>query len=188
MFRKGHVEPFFSPCGILVACLLGGLTACSGDDLSDLQAYVAEVKARPKGAMEPLPEVRVVEPFLFRANQARDPFEPDAVLQEPAVARVETGIRPDTRRPREALENFELDTLRMVGTVRQGGVVWALLKAKDGTVHRARIGNYLGKNYGRIVDIVDDRVELVEIHADSGGAWRERKAALSLGNVGEKEP
>lgn len=154
--------------------------------MSDLKAYVAEVKSRRKGSIQPLPEVRVVEPFLFRANQGRDPFEPDAVLQEPEEVRVETGIRPDTLRPREALENFELDALRMVGTVRQDGVAWALLNAKDGTIHRVRVGNYLGRNYGKIVNILDNQIELVEIYADSGGAWRERKAALGMVDTGEK--
>ncbi|MDD1650034.1 MAG: pilus assembly protein PilP [Methylococcaceae bacterium] len=172
---------------MLVSCLLAGLTACSGDDMSDLKDYVRDVKARRKGAIEPLPEVRVVEPFLFRANQARDPFEPDAVLQEPTVAQAESGVRPDTRRPREVLESFELDTLRMVGTVRQEGMVWALLNAKDGTIHRVRIGNYLGRNFGKIVKILDKQIELVEIYADSSGVWRERKAALSMTDTAEKE-
>ena len=103
-----------------------------------------------------------------------------AALQEPEEVRVETGIRPDTLRPREELENFELDSLRMVGTVRQEGVVWALLNAKDGTIHRVRVGNYLGKNYGKIVNILDNQIELVEIFADSSGAWRERKAAVGM--------
>jgi type IV pilus assembly protein PilP len=187
MFRKVQVRLFFSPRGMLVSCLLAGMTACFGDDMSDLKDYVRDVKARRKGAIEPLPEVRVVEPFLFRANQARDPFEPDAVLQEPTVARAESGVRPDTRRPREVLESFELDTLRMVGTVRQEGEVWALLNAKDGTIHRVRIGNYLGRNFGKIVKILDKQIELVEIYADSSGVWRERKAALSMADTAEKE-
>lgn len=156
--------------------------------MADLRAYVAEVKGRSKSAIEALPEVRVVEPFVFRANQARDPFEPDEVLQQPEDVQVETGIRPDTLRPREELENFELDTLRMVGTVRQEGVVWALLTAKDGTIHRVKVGNYLGKNYGKIVSILDNQIELVEIYADSSGAWRERKAAVSMADKGEKNP
>jgi type IV pilus assembly protein PilP len=154
---------------LLSAVLLSGLPGCSGDDMGDLKAYIAEVKSRRKGSIEPLPEVRVVEPFIFKSNQGRDPFEPDAVLQEPEEVRVETGIRPDTLRPREELEKFELDSLRMVGTVRQEGVMWALLNARDGTIHRVRVGNYLGRNYGKIVNILDNQIELVEIFADNSG-------------------
>lgn len=162
------------------------LPGCAEDDLADLRAYAAEVKGRSKGGIEPLPEVRVVEPFTFRANQVRDPFEADEALQQPEEARLETGVRPDTLRPREELESFELDTLRMVGTVRQDGVVWALVHSKDGTIHRVKVGNYIGRNYGKIVTILDNQIELVEIFADSSGAWRERKAALLMTDTGSK--
>ena len=172
--------------GWLALAAMTGLAGCAEDDMADLKTYVAEVKARRKGVIEPLPEVRVVEPFTFRGNLLRDPFEPDEVLQEPEEVRVDTGIRPDTLRPREELEQFELDTLRMVGTVRLDGEVWALLNAKDGTIHRVKVGNYIGRNYGKIVNILDNQIELVEIFADSGGAWRERKAAVRMTDAGEK--
>jgi type IV pilus assembly protein PilP len=74
----------------------------------------------------------------------------------------------------------------MVGTVRQGGVVWGLLKGADTTIHRVRVGNYLGKNYGKIVSINDNQVEIVEIVADSSGAWHERRAGLELTEVDER--
>lgn len=163
---------------------LAGLPGCAEDDMADLRAYAADVKGRSKGVIEPLPEVRVVEPFSFRATQVRDPFEPDEALQQPEEERLETGVRPDTLRPREELESYELDTLRMVGTVRQAGVVWALVHTKDGTIHRVKVGNYIGRNYGKIVTILDNQIELVEIYADSSGAWRERKAALLMSDTG----
>ncbi len=182
--RKLYPGPGFRGFGLLVLTSLFG--ACAQDDISDLQSYVQEVKGRVKAPIEPLPEIKVVEPFVFRPNQMRDPFEPDEALQQPEAVRVETGIRPDTLRPREELEGFELDTLRMVGTVRQDGIVWALVTAKEGTIHRIRVGNYIGKNYGKVVSIVDNKIELVEIFADSSGAWRERKASVAMVDQGEK--
>jgi type IV pilus assembly protein PilP len=177
---------FISRIAVVGACFI--LVGCARDDMSDLEAYVAEVRGRAKGTIETLPELRIVEPFVFRPNQVRDPFEPDESLQEQKDVRVETGIRPDTLRPREELEGFELDSLRMVGTVRQQGVIWALVETKEGTVHRVRVGNYIGKNYGKIVNIVDNQIELVEIVADSAGAWRERKAAVTMGDKENKAP
>jgi type IV pilus assembly protein PilP len=164
------------------------LQGCSRDDLSDLHAYVAEVKRRPKGAIAALPEIQVVEPFTFRPHQVRDPFEPDESLQEPTEVRVETGIKPDTLRPREELETLELDALRMVGTVRQLGVVWALVETKEGAIHRVKVGNYMGNNYGKIVNILDNQIELVELVADSAGAWRERKASVMMADKAGKAP
>ena len=161
------------------------LAGCS-DPMDDLTAYVAAVKHRDPGAIEPLPRIKIVEPFVFKPQALRNPFEPDERLREPRSERVETGLRPDTARRKEELESFELDTLRMVGTVSQEGVIWGLLKAQDGAIYRVKVGHYLGKNYGRIVEIKDHRLELVEIVADSTGAWQERKATLKLADTDEK--
>lgn len=185
------MRPFHFLCLIRGGCLIAAscaLVACAEEDMSDLHAYVAEVKGKTKSPVEPLPEVKVVEPFLFRPNEVRNPFEPDEALQQAEEVRVETGIRPDTLRAREELESYDLDTLRMVGTVRQSGVVWALVTAKEGTIHRVRVGNYIGKNYGKVVNIMDNKIELVEIFADSSGAWRERKAAVTMAEPGDKQP
>jgi type IV pilus assembly protein PilP len=75
----------------------------------------------------------------------------------------------------------------MVGTVNRQGSLWGLVKASDGTIHRVRVGNHMGKNFGKIVNIKEDLIELVEIIADSPGAWHERKATLDLAEVGEKK-
>lgn len=157
-----------------------GLAGCGNDDMADLKAYVNEVKARHKGVVEPLPEVKTVEPFAFKSEDLRDPFIIDEKSQEPEEEKVESGIRPDTTRAREELESYELDSLRMVGTVNQQALLWGLVKANDGTIHRVRVGNYMGKNYGKIINIKENMIELVEIFADSPGAWRERKASLDL--------
>lgn len=165
---------------ILALCMIVILAGCSTDDMSDLKEYVTDIKSRHKGAVDPLPEVKTVEPFVFAAGDLRDPFVPDEKSQEPEEEKVESGIRPDTTRPKEELESYELDTLRMVGTVNRENVLWGLIKATDGTIHRVRAGNYIGRNYGKIVNIKEDQIELVEIVSESPGAWHERKAGLDL--------
>lgn len=162
----------------VLVCLL--LTGCGGRDLSDLKAYVAEVKARPKGRIEPLPELKTVETFTFDAEGLRDPFSPAKQTPLSQVSIAGSGIRPDPSRPREALEAYDLDSLRMVGTVKKHDVLWALVKTSEGTIYRVRPGNYMGRNYGHIVQITDDRIELVEIVPDAPGAWRERQATVAL--------
>ncbi|QSA96198.1 pilus assembly protein PilP [Methylococcus sp. EFPC2] len=161
---------------LMVSCIAG----CASDDMSDLKDYVADVKARQKSAVEPLPEVKTVEPFVFRPDELHDPF----VLDEKAVpaeeVKAESGIRPDTARPKEELESYELDSLRMTGTLLREGVLWALVRANDGTIHRVKSGNYMGRNFGKILRIKDDQIELLEIISDTPGTWRERKASLDL--------
>ncbi len=164
----------------LAAILL--LNGCGSRDMSDLEAYVAEVKARPKGGIKPLPEIKMVETFVFEPEGLRDPFAPAKQAPTPQVAVGGSGIKPDTSRPREALESFSLDSLRMVGTVKKKGELWALVQTAEGTVYRVRTGNHMGRNYGRIVRVTDDRIELVEIVPDSPGNWREKEAAVALAN------
>jgi len=156
------------------------LTGCGTEqDLAELKAYVKNVLARPKGAIEPLPEIRTVEAFLFDPEGLRNPFIPS---KGPEVVDVKpgNGIRPDTARPREELESYSLDSLRMVGTVNMSRVIWGLVKASDGTIHRVQRGNYMGKNYGKIERIASDRIDLLEIVPDGNGAWLERQASLAL--------
>jgi type IV pilus assembly protein PilP len=157
------------------------LAGCGGDDMADLKSYVAEVKGRHKTAVEPLPEIKTVQPFVFSGEDLRDPFTPDEASQlPPEEEKIESGIRPDTTRPKEELESYELDSLRMVGTVTQQGIIWALIRSNDGAIHRVHAGNYLGKNYGKIASIKENQIELIEIVAESPGVWRERKASIEL--------
>lgn len=164
---------------LLLSCSLL-LTACSGRDLSDLETYVAAVKARPKRAIEPLPEIKTVETFVFDPEGLRDPFAPSKTVQPPREAMIGSGVKPDLARPREELESFALDSLRMMGTVKKEDVLWGLIGTSEGTVYRVRVGNYLGQNHGKIIRILNDRIELVEIVPDAPGTWKERQAALAL--------
>lgn len=163
-------------------CLALGLAGCVNDDVSDLKQYVNTVKARPKGTIPLLPEIKVIEPFLFDPDGLRNPFKPvKRVEQEDELGMVVgMGIRPDVTRRKEELEAYSLDTLRMVGTVMLGKERWALVRASDGTIHRTQKGNHMGTNYGEIIQILDNRIELMEIVPDRPGAWREQQASIAL--------
>lgn len=164
---------------VFVICLTG----CSNNDFSDLDQYISRVKAEPKGAIQPLPETKVVESFLFNPEGLRDPFKP---LVQPEQDDDVTafsaggGIKPDATRRKEELEAFPLDILKMVGTVVMKSNLWGLVKADDGTIHRVQTGNYMGKNYGKIIRISTDKIELMEIVPDKPGSWREQQTSLAL--------
>jgi len=160
----------------------GGLTACSGNNREDLRSYVEEVKARQHSKIEPLPEFAPYETHLYSASNARDPFTAPAYsAPRSQVARGSgTGIAPDFKRSREPLESDPLDSLRMVGTLERNGNSWALVRMSDSTIHRVKPGNYMGQNYGKIIQITESEVELTEIVPDGLGGWMERQAALAL--------
>lgn len=166
-------------CSVLLALII---TGCGNDDFSDLETFIKTEQAKPKGPIEPLPEIKVVEPFIFKPEGLRDPFIPlEQSEQLEGGDNVEgTGIKPDTSRPKEELEAFSLDSLRMVGTVSIKGGLWGLVKANDGTIYRVQVGNYMGKNYGKIIRIVNDKIEVMEMVSDKPGRWREQQQSLAL--------
>jgi type IV pilus assembly protein PilP len=165
-----HIKRIALP--LAVAAALGG---CS-DNMDELNSKVAEIKARPGGRIEPLPEVKPYETFTYAAANMRSPF----VAGMPASASAATGVRPDQNRPREFLEQFSLDTLKMVGTLRLGGRTYGLVQTRDGLVHRVLPGNHLGQADGRITGIEEGRISLIEIVPDGMGGFIERPAALAL--------
>ena len=160
---------------VLVTLLPGG---CDRSGTQELRAYVDEVKARPPKAIEPLPEIQPVDAFIFDPDGRRDPFVMDT--QTAAAARTDDSLAPDPLRPKEELESYPLDSLRMVGTVQQQDTRWALVRTREGLVYRVRVGNYLGMNNGQIVDITDDAIRVTEIVSEIPGDWRERSATLAL--------
>jgi type IV pilus assembly protein PilP len=164
--------------GLLLAIAATGLTACAGD-MDDLDSYVNEVKARPGGRIEPLPEIAPYEVFNYVADVEgiRSPFRPDTPQ---AAGSATGGTSPDPDRPSEFLEGFPLDTLRMVGTLDINETVYGLVQTNDGLIHRVIPGNYLGQNDGRITDITESEINLVEIISDGIGGYIERDAAIGL--------
>ena len=165
--------------GVLLAAVLA-LSAC-GSDMDDLRAYIDEVKARPGGRIEPLPQIKPTPTFVYTADEsgARSPFVPDT--PQARVSENPDAVRgPDPNRPREFLEQFPLDTLRMVGTLEAQGSAFGLIQTADGLIHRVSEGNHLGQNYGRITIITDSEIQLVEIISDGIGGYLERPAAVAL--------
>ncbi|WP_371927285.1 pilus assembly protein PilP [Methylomonas subterranea] len=170
------------PFSLILVVLSGLMTACGGDDVSDLTKFINEVKARPKETIAPLPEKKIVESFVFKPEGLRDPFRPAEKSTDSGGLDLSgvSGIRPDTDRRKEELEAFSLDTLRMMGTLKSERGLWGLIKAKDGTIHSVQVGNHMGQNYGKIIRILEDKIELMEIVPDKPGTWREQQATLAL--------
>jgi type IV pilus assembly protein PilP len=160
---------------LIVSALLAG---CS-PSTQDLHDYIAQTKARQSVGIPPLPEMQTFETFAFPTSIPRDPFA-EQVPASRVAQRRNDGPRPDLNRPREALEEFALDSLRMMGTLQQKHQLWALVKDPTGTIHRVETGNFLGRNYGEVVAISERAVELMELTPSGEGSWEQRRAALAI--------
>jgi type IV pilus assembly protein PilP len=161
------------------------LTACTGNDMDDLTSYVASVKARPAGRIPPLPAFETYVTVPYVAAHLRDPFMPymaaaDTGAPPAQVSTQQSSIRPPVTHKPEPLEKFPLDGLKFVGLLERQGERWAIIMAPDKLVHRVKVGNYLGENYGKIVSITETKIELVETISNGLGGWIESPATLSV--------
>ncbi len=158
---------------LAVAALTCG---CSAGVDSELRGYIDEVKTRPGGRIEPLPQIRPYETFAYTADSARSPFQPDRPDSPAAIA----GPKPVKDRNKEYLEQFPLDTLAMVGTLENSGTTFGLVQTQDGMVHRVIPGNYVGQNDGRVVGINGAAIRLEELVPDGIGGFYKRSAEIGL--------
>lgn len=168
---------------LLALCIGVGLSGC-GDSSSfkDLDQFMAEVKARPKGKIEPLPEFKAYQAFTYSAANRRSPFEAPEEVKVVMADAEESDVEPDLNRPKELLETFAITDISMVGTLRRAEDtnLWALVSDGSGGIHRVRPGQYMGKNHGRIIAIQEGRIDLVEIVPNGQGGWVERPRTMSL--------
>jgi type IV pilus assembly protein PilP len=156
---------------LLVVALAAG---CSSKD-ADLENFIAQTKQEQPGGVEPLPEIKPWEPYVYSVESMRSPFVPGGSGDATAAS-----VRPDSKRNKEFLEAFALDTLKMVGTMNTRGQYFGLVRATDGLVHRVLPGNYLGQNEGRIMRIEPSKITITEIVPDGLGGFMERGAGLAL--------
>ncbi len=164
----------------VLAALVAGLSGCDSGGHADLDAYMAEVRSRPAGRIEPMPKDVVYEPFTYRASSLRSPFQPPVRLEQAQKERGRTDVKPDETRVKEFLEGFSIESFTMVGTLansKEGS--YALVQGGDG-VHRVRVGDYLGRNHGRIMAISAGSIEILELVPDGEGGWIERPRTLVL--------
>ena len=157
---------------VLVVTAAALLAGCSGRD-ANLASFIASTSKEPGGRVEPLPEVKPYDTYVYSSSGMRSPFMPGG-------SRNPGSTRPEGTRNREFLEQFSLDTLKMVGTLHIDGRDFGLVQVPDGRVQRVLVGNHAGQNDGRITDITPTKISLTELVPDGLGGYVERSAAIAL--------
>lgn len=165
---------------ILSGLLLASLSGCGNSgDFADLQAYMDEVRARPKGSIEPLPKFQPYEAFTYSAAALRSPFQPPVKIDLANKIKGSKDVHPDETRVKQFLEGFNIEAFEMVGTLSNEGGMFALVRGAGG-VHRIRVGDFLGRNDGKVIAINESKIDVVEIVPDGEGGWLERPRSLTL--------
>jgi type IV pilus assembly protein PilP len=153
------------------------------EDTNDLRQFVATTLAKPGGKIEPLPEFKPYESFVYEGSSLRDPFKPLVPASEAEeLAAGDPEIQPDQERPKDYLESFAIDQLDMVGTItplnQQG--LYALVRDNQGEIHRVTVGDHMGLDYGEVVEVNEQAVKLVEIVSNGRGGWMKRPRNLAM--------
>ena len=161
-----------APIFLLAVTATSLLAGCSGRD-ADLASFIENTRKEPGGRVEPLPEVKPYDSYAYSSSGLRSPFQPGG-------SRGAGATRPEGTRNREFLEQFSLDTLKMVGTLHIDGKDFGLVQVPDGRVQRVLVGGHAGQNDGRITDITSTKISLTELVPDGLGGYVERSAAIAL--------
>jgi len=165
------------PLCLLASLLL--LSACSSDEHQDVKEWMKDASKDIKGRVLPLPEIKPFPIVSYDASDLPNPFSPSKFEPDKKAEGSGGGIKPNFNRFREPLEAYPLESLKMVGLLKQEKMTNAIIRA-DNKAYLVKIGNYLGQNFGMIVDITDSEVQLKELVQDSSGDWVERPSSLQL--------
>ena len=158
--------------------------ACTSRDFSDLDRFMAEKLARPGGIIDPIPTFKAYEAFAYSATRLRSPFDRPIEVRDIAQLQAISAVKPDDARAKEFLEQYTFDSLAMVGSIDRAGESWALIKDPEGGIHRVQVGNFLGRNHGKIVEMAGNYLAVVEIVSDgTSDGWVERPRTLELSGL-----
>ena len=161
--------------------VIGLLSACGASEMTDLKQFVSDKAERPGGLIEPIPTFTAYEAFAYSAAGMRSPFDRPIEVVELTTLRLRSSLAPDRNRPREFLEQFDVDSLLLVGRLERQGLN-GLYCATQVVVSTECARNYVGPDNGRVVDVGAGYVAIMEIVTDgTPNGYVERPRTLELG-------
>lgn len=163
---------------LLLALLLLG---CAAEEHQDLREWMRDEAKGMRGKVAPLPEITAFPVVAYETETLMSPFAPSKIVTLEVSA---DKSAPDRSRPQQPLEAFPIEDLRVMGVIMAGNVPFALIQtpAPNKPKH-VRVGEYMGRSFGKITEITTDAVTVVETIKDANGAWvsQERKLIVPKG-------
>lgn len=156
------------------------MTGCSGEQ-EELQAWMDQQRQQVAPNTQALTEPQRFNPQAYTGLDAEEPFSMNKLSGaiKDGAAQPNSAVAAELNRRKEPLEAFPIDAMVMVGSVSRKGAPYALLKV-DNLLYQVKVGDYLGQNYGKILQITETEVTLREIVQDAAGEWIERPTTLQL--------
>jgi type IV pilus assembly protein PilP len=157
------------------------LFACAEPNVDDLNTFVTDTKAKTYPISDVIPTLKKIDTLSFTQNKARSPFSlPATEVVVVAKDAPKSCPQPNFNRPKQALEAYALESMKMRGTLLIDKELWALVQISGNEIHKVNSGTYLGLNYGKVLKINSDKIDLLELAPDSNGCWKERVTQIQL--------
>ena len=170
---------------LVILMMAAGLVACGGSEHADIKKWMDDETKNMKGRVDKIDEPKKFAAYKYESDKAVDPFNTSKIAQvaeSKKGAAQGGGLKPDFDRPKEVLEAFPLENLVMVGMMKQKTAFFGIVKAES-NLHRVKVGQYMGQNFGIITGITETEITLKELVQDGGGDWIERVSSLQLQEV-----
>ncbi len=166
----------------LALCVCLVLAGCGTGEFDDLKQFVEKSSEGMRGRVEPLPQMKAVQEIKYDAFDLPNPFQPHSTAgaKPPTDCKACQEAERHRLRPKEALEGYPLESLKMVGTLERSQKRWALIKTPENSLYKITAGNHLGQNFGEVKAITESQVTVKELVEDANGSWAERETALQL--------
>lgn len=149
------------------------LGACSNVEHEDLKEWMRTEAKGMKGRVPRLPEIKAFPFVAYETQKASSPFSATKIVTVEAMA---DKAAPDRDRPRQPLESFPLEDLKVTGIVLTGKAPVALVQPPPPNKPKpVRVGEFMGQNFGRVTQISSDSVTVLETIKDTNGSWTDRE-------------
>jgi len=173
---KYHHSTLFRFALLLHVCLL---SACN-EDISDLKHFVEDIQIHASGSVDAIPEPQNYQRFTYPQHN-KDPFDGSA-LQPKIIAQPIQGVQVNPNHKLQFLENFSIESIKLVGIIQHPNSLWGLIRSSDGIVHRVKVGDYVGTNHGKIITISPKKIKVIELIPNETGAYSPRNNFIHLEN------
>lgn len=159
----------------LLACLL--LVGCAAEEHSDIKQWMAEEAKNIKGGVKEPPPLITPPIVSYSAKDLMSPFSAEKVkTKEGGLTDLSS---PGAGRAPEYLESFPLESMRLIGVIGYKDKMFALIQTPEKPKH-VTVGNYIGPNYGKIVEITKTQMRISESVKDANDLWVKRDKILYL--------
>lgn len=158
------------------------LAGCAASEHQDIKEWMTEQSKNMKGKVDPLPAITPFPVVAYETETMLSPFATAKIVTAEAVA---DKSAPDQTRSPQPLEAFTLEELKVIGVILSGTVPYALIQTPSPNKPKhVRVGEYMGKSFGKITSITLNGITVLETVKDTSGAWVPQEKTLMVPREG----